>query len=131
MRIGLALVGNDAAATPPALALAHRGIVDNVVGFPMFGDTPVAARIVDAVRAGSIDVGVLWGPQAGYYARSASPAVAVTPIAAKAGVASTFDIAMGVRREDRALQRELTQALADIEPQIEAVLDSYAVVRAR
>jgi len=59
----------------------------------------------------------------------ASPAIAVTPIAAKAGVRSTFDIAMAVRRDDRMRQRELAQAILDIEPQIEAVLDSYAVVR--
>jgi mxaJ protein len=130
LRIGVPLVGNDAAATPPAQALAARGLVANVVGFPMFAPKPIGARVVEAVRDGTIDVGVLWGPQAGYFARGAEPALVVTPIATKRGATSTFDIAMGVRRGDAALQRDLARAIAEARPAIDAVLDSYAVVRA-
>jgi mxaJ protein len=129
LRIGLPLVGNDAAQTPPAQALAQRGIRSNVVGFPMFGDTPIGSRVVDAVRDGTIDVGVLWSAQAGYFARGVTPPIAVTPIVGKPGLPSAFDIAMAVRRDDAVLARDLAQAIADIEPQIDAVLDSYAVVR--
>jgi len=129
LRIGVPLVGNDAAATPPAQALAARGVVANVVGFPMFAAEPIGARIVDAVRSGAIDVGVLWGPQAGYFARRGDPSLAVTPIAARPGATTTFAIAMGVRRQDQELQRELARAISEARSQIDAVLESYAVVR--
>ena len=129
LRIGVALIGNDLAATPPALALAQRGLVRNVTGFPMFGDGSIAQRMTRAVRDNGIDVAVLWGPQAGYFARNGTPALAVTPIAAKEGVTSTFDIAMGVRRDDTELHARIVEALPALKPRIDAVLDSYAVVR--
>ena len=129
LRVGVALVGNDLAATPPAMALAQRGIVRNVTGFPMFGEGSIAQRMTDAVRAGAIDVAVLWGPQAGYFARKTRPALTVTPIAAKRGVTSTFDIAMGVRHDDPALHAQIVEALPLLQPRIEAVLDSYGVTR--
>ena len=95
----------------------------------MFAPTPIGARVVEAVRDGTIDVGVLWGPQAGYFARGGEPAIVVTPIAAKPGATSPFDIAMGVRRGDAALQRDLARVITEARPAIDAVLDSYAVVR--
>jgi mxaJ protein len=82
-----------------------------------------------ALRDDAIDVAVLWGAQAGYFARRGTPELAVTPIAAKKGVTSTFDIAMGVRRDDRELGDEVAQALVELKPRIEAVLDSYGVAR--
>jgi len=128
LRIGVALVGNDLAATPPALALAARGYIDNVTGFPMFGDGPVAQRIVSAVDHGTLDVGVLWGPQAGYFAQRAHAPLAVTPIAGTA-LPSQFAIGMGVRRGDRELAHALADALPKVQPAIDAVLDEYAVPR--
>ena len=129
LRIGVALVGNDLAATPPALALAERGHLDNVTGFPMFGDGPVGQRIVAAVDRGTLDVGVLWGPQAGYFARRAQGTLTVAPITGGTSVPDEFAIGIGVRRGDHDLQRALTQALARVQPQIDAVLDEYAVPR--
>jgi mxaJ protein len=131
LRIGVALVGNDLAATPPALALAQRGIVQNVTGFPMFGAGSIGQRMTQALRDDAIDVAVLWGPQAGYFARRGATALTVTPIAAKEGVPSTFDIAMGVRRDDPALHARLVEALPALQSRIDAVLDSYAVARVR
>lgn len=129
LRIGVALVGNDLAATPPAMALAQRGLIENVTGFAMFGEGSIAQRMTAAVRSGAIDVAVLWGPQAGYFARNGHPVLTVTPIAHKSGVTSTFDIAMGVRRDDPALHARLVEAMPALKPRIDAVLDSYAVAR--
>ena len=49
-----------------------RGIVQNVQGFPLLGDYGREApgrAMVDAVADGRIDVAILWGPTAGYFAR--------------------------------------------------------------
>src|SRR3954465_15380090 len=45
-RIGVQLVGDDFATTPPGHALAQAGATDNVVGYPIPGDEPAAARMI-------------------------------------------------------------------------------------
>src|SRR5204863_223733 len=71
LRVGVQLIGNDGVNTPPAHALSRRGIVDNVRGFSVYADYAQPnppARILDALIAGEIDVAVVWGPLAGYFA---------------------------------------------------------------
>src|SRR5690349_10424606 len=43
LRIGVQLIGDDLAATPPALALARAGAVAGVVGYPVYGEGSAAA----------------------------------------------------------------------------------------
>lgn len=66
--IGVQMIGNDATNTPPAHAIASRGMTDNVRGYMLLGDysrrNPTAV-IVDAVARGDIDVALVWGPLAG------------------------------------------------------------------
>jgi mxaJ protein len=55
MRIGVQLVGDDGANSPPAHALSRRGIIRNVVGFSVYGDyaqgSPgVANRVSSGIR---------------------------------------------------------------------------------
>src|SRR5205085_745346 len=57
LKLGVQLVGNDLAATPPAHALARAGYVDNVRGFAVMGDGPAAQRLVRAVASGDLDAG--------------------------------------------------------------------------
>ena len=72
LKIGVQLIGDDFANTPPAHALANRGMAKNIVGFTVYGDyrePNPPARIVDAVARGDVDVAVVWGPLAGYFAK--------------------------------------------------------------
>jgi mxaJ protein len=128
LRIGLQLVGIDATATPPGRALARRDIVNNVVGFPVMGDTPSAKRIVEALADDALDVAIVWSPQAGYFIAQRHADLDVVPIQPDAGDPSfEFPIAMGVRRDDVALQQALNASIARLKPQIDAVLRDYAV----
>lgn len=130
LRIGVQVVGIDAIPTPAARALARRGIVANVVGYPVMGETPSAARIVDAVAAGSLDVGIVWSPQPGYFIAKRRLALDVVPIRRERDDPPfDFAIAMGVRRDDVALRDALNESLAHLAPQIDAVLRDYAVTR--
>jgi mxaJ protein len=52
---------DDYANTPPAHALANRQIIENVTGYTVYGDYS-AARIIDAVAAGEVDVAIVRGP---------------------------------------------------------------------
>ncbi|HEX4113115.1 MAG TPA: quinoprotein dehydrogenase-associated putative ABC transporter substrate-binding protein, partial [Stellaceae bacterium] len=71
LTIGVQMIGNDAMNTPPAHALAARGMIANVRGFMLYGDyrrpSPPSA-IVDAVAHRQVDIALVWGPLAGYFA---------------------------------------------------------------
>ena len=133
LAIGVQLVGDDGANTPPAHALAQRGLQANLRGYMVYGDyrsaTPQAA-IVEAVARGDVDVAVVWGPTAGWFAaRSPVPlALAqVTPWLDGPRSPMVFDVSMGVRRGDRALRRELDAALERNRAAIARVLADYHV----
>jgi mxaJ protein len=64
MFISITFIGDDGMNSPPALALAERGIVENVRGFMVYGDYrndhPIS-EIVHAVSTGEVDVAAVWG----------------------------------------------------------------------
>jgi len=129
LRIGVQLIGNDYANTPPAHALARRGLVDNVAGYTVYGDytrPDPPARIMDAVARGEVDVAVVWGPLAGYFARrSAVPLVltAVSPAVDPPGLAFAYDISMGVRRGNEALRARVQEVLVRRRREIDSILE--------
>jgi len=133
--IGVQLVGDDGANTPPAHALARRGLHANVRGYTVYGDYADELRqqpIVEAVARGDVDLALVWGPTAGYFARRASQPLALVPVTPwldGPNAPMVFDISMGVRRDDRALRRELDLALERNAAAIGAVLDEYGVPR--
>jgi mxaJ protein len=130
LRIGVQLVGDDAANSPPVHSLSRRGIVDNLRGYPVYGDyakPAPASAIVEAVVTGAVDVAVVWGPIAGYFARRESRSLRIEPVAADPGLPMAFDIAVGVRRGDDELGGRLDQALSRHRAEIEAVLTAYGV----
>ena len=90
LRIGVHLIGDDGVNPPPAHALGEQGIVDNVVGYMIYGDyrePNPPARIVEAVATGELDVAAVWGPIGGYFAKHASGALKAVPITDTAGFA--------------------------------------------
>jgi mxaJ protein len=133
VKIGVQLIGDDYANTPPAHALANRRIIENVTGYTVYGDyseANPAARIIDAVAAGEVDVAIVWGPLAGYFAPRQPIPLAVVPVSPQIdppALPFAFDISMGVRRGDEAFRGELEAVLARKRPEIEAILDAYRV----
>jgi quinoprotein dehydrogenase-associated probable ABC transporter substrate-binding protein len=129
-RVGVQLVGDDLATSPPGYALAQLGVTDNVIGFPIPGDQPAAARMVAALAHGELDAAFVWGPQAGYFARSSAAALRLQRIAPPAAVATQrfeFAIAMGVRRGDTALRDRLDALLVRRHADIARILADYGV----
>ncbi|HEX4339953.1 MAG TPA: substrate-binding domain-containing protein [Polyangiaceae bacterium] len=133
LAIGIHVIGDDYSNVPPAEALARRGIVDNIHGYPVYGpysepDPP--RKLIDAVARGDVDVAIAWGPLAGYFARTATVPLVVTPVspASSTGpLAMTFDISLGVRRGDDALRKSLEQALTRRRKDVRKLLESYGV----
>jgi mxaJ protein len=133
LKIGVQLIGDDFSNTPPAHALANRGMAKNIVGFTVYGDYSQAspeAPIVDAVAKGEVDVAIVWGPLAGYFAqRSPVPldVVPVTPQVDLPYLPFVFDIAMGVRRPDSLFRHELDDIIVRRKSSIDSILTAYGV----
>ena len=131
LRVGVQLIGDDLAASPPGLALARAGATENVVGYPVWGEGSAAERISADLAAGRLDAALVWGPQAGYFVDHAPVPLAVVRAVAPMGfeVPFEFAIAMGVRQGDADLRRELDAALERRARDIDAILDAFHVPR--
>jgi len=133
VRIGVQIIGDDFANTPPAHGLSRRGMVENVRGYLVYGNYAEAspsAAIVRAVALSEVDVALVWGPLAGYFAAREKPPLALTPLAAGGGdLPFEFAIAMGVRRQDRALRDRLDEVLERRAAEIDRILAEYHVPR--
>jgi mxaJ protein len=132
LRIGLHTIGDDYANVPPAEALAARGIVDNIVGYSIYGDysqPDPPRRLIDALARGEVDVAIAWGPLAGYLARRESVALEVSPVSTGGMpvVPMAFDISVGVRRGDAALQTAIEEVLVRRRLDVRKLLLSYGV----
>src|SRR5262249_29047621 len=82
LRVGVPLVG-DGADAPPAHALARRGIVDGIRGYPVYGDYTQhdpPARLVADVAGGALDAAISWGPLAGWYAKKPKVHLRLAPV---------------------------------------------------
>ncbi len=133
LRVGVHLVGDDGANTPPAHALASRGIIGNVAGYTLYGDYSQPnppAGLIEAVARGDVDVAVAWGPLAGYFASRQPVPLEIVPVTPEIDLPFlpfVFDISMGVRREDEALADELDAILIRRAGEIDALLDAFGI----
>jgi mxaJ protein len=133
LRVGVPVGGDDGYNPPPAHALARRGIVENVHGYSLFGDyatddPPLA--ILRALDAHEIDVAIVWGPFAGWYARKrADLLVTKAAVETDGTLPLAYSIAMGVRRKDDSLRAQLDDVLERRRADIDAILDHYGVPR--
>jgi len=133
LRIGVQMVGNDASNTPPAHALARRGIIANVRGYMLYGDyrrpNPPSA-IVDAVERREVDVALVWGPLAGFFAaRSPVPLrlEPITPWFADRKWPMQFDVSIGVQKDDQKLLKSIDRVLVRRKDDIDRLLATYHV----
>jgi mxaJ protein len=135
LRIGVQLIGDDGANSPPAQAFGRRRIVHNLVGYSVFGDyraNSPPSEIIAAVARGDVDVAAAWGPMAGYFAsrqRVALEVVPVSPVADDPAVVQAFDISMGVRRGDTARRDRLNRFIKERRREIDSILAEYHVPR--
>jgi quinoprotein dehydrogenase-associated probable ABC transporter substrate-binding protein len=135
LRVGVQMIGDDFANTPPAHALSSRHVVENVKGYSVYGDYTQEnppAGIIEAVAKGEVDVAVAWGPLAGYFAKRQRAPLEVVPVSPQIDLPFlpfVYDISMGVRRGDEAFREQLDDILVRKSREIEAILDEYGVPR--
>lgn len=133
LSIGVQMVGNDAQNTPPAHALAARGIIGNVHGYMIYGDYAAPnpqSPIMKSVQTGETDAAIVWGPLAGWFAKSSPVPLrleAVTPWLDGGQWPMMYDISMGVRQDNTALRRDVENILEAEQGEIHEILASYHV----
>ncbi len=90
------------------------------------------ARIVDALAHHDIDVAIVWGPLAGYFATREPVRLALRPVSPQIDMPFlpfVFDISMGVRRSDSTLAHRLDSIIVKRRPAIDSILAEYGVPR--
>ena len=119
------------ARTPPVTVLAKRGLLDNMKWYHLMVDTrhySPTRDLVEDVASGKLDVGVLWGPIAGYWASRQEVPLEVVPLPAKVdGVPMSFRISMGVRHGEHDWKRQLNALIAEHQDEINEILHEYGV----
>ena len=131
LRIGVNLIGEDYTNTPPAHALSAHGVVGrNVVGFSGFYDEEhQPGEIIDSLAKGSIDVALVWGPLAGYFAKRSGVPMTMTPLpdADSPDLPFAYGVAIGTRRADRELRELIDDILVKRKTEIDNILMEYNV----
>ena len=119
------------AATPPTDLLLRHDLMSHVHSYSLAVDTrfesPGRAMLQDLVDA-NIDVGLLWGPIAGYWiAREHLPLTAAFIEPEEGATRLDFHIAMGVRAGEPEWRRRINQALRSKQGEIAAILAEFSI----
>ena len=118
--------------TPPSANMAAAGLMKTAKNYPLMVDTrfapSMAELMIKDMLDGVIDVAILWGPMAGYYARESGADLAVVPLVnEKTGSRMMYRITMGVRPSDQEWKRTLNQVIRDNQAEINKILLEYNV----
>jgi mxaJ protein len=130
LRIGVHVLGNSL--SPPDEILVRQGIRSQVVGYSMlgaYGEPNPPSRLIDAVENRDVDVAIVWGPLAGYYAQHEAAPLDVLPVSPDhVGIVPfSYDMAMAVRKDNVALRDRLNQVITSKAKEIRTILKSYGV----
>ena len=117
------------AGTPPATLLAKYGLIGQARPYHLTVDTrffsPTRQAIED-VAAGKIDIALIWGPTAGYFAKRQKAALVVVPLLnEQTGVRLDFRVSMAVRANENDWKRQLNRILKRLKPKIDRILKDY------
>ena len=119
------------ARTPPATNMAMNGLMGKARPYPLMVDTRLgtsAEAMIKDLMEDQIDVAVLWGPLAGYYAKQQNPPLTVVPLLKeKGGSRMMFRITMGVRPSDQEWKRQLNKLIQENQADIDKILTDYGI----
>jgi len=125
LRIGI--VG----ATPPANLLVSHELMANAKPYALMVDTRFESpthEMVNDLADGTIDMGLLWGPIAGYYIKRDKLPLAMAVLPNEPGAPRMdYHIAMGVRANEPEWRRQINAAIQKRQGEIAQILREYGV----
>jgi mxaJ protein len=118
--------------SPPTRPLADHNLMENARPYRLQRDLNFPpSQLIDDLVKGDLDVAIVWGPIAGYFAKNASIPLVVVPIpeyeAKNVKGKENWNISIGVRNKDKARAEELNKAIASRQADIDKILDEYGV----
>ncbi|MDX2290190.1 MAG: substrate-binding domain-containing protein [Hyphomicrobiaceae bacterium] len=118
------------AGTPPATVMSRVGLMATAKPYALFVDrrydSPAEAMLAD-IKSGEIAGGVLWGPNAGYFAKGIGGLEVVPLLKEGNNPRMSYRITMGVRQSDDQWKRELNEIIAKRQGDIDQVLLDFGV----
>ena len=120
------------AGAPIADHVAKAGLMSDARPYNFFVDTRYEnpyQQMVNDIRSGEIDAGVLWGPHAGWYATRNGEKLKVIPILEERPKTEKliYRITMGVRAGETNWKHEINDVIAKRQGDIDAILLEYGV----
>jgi mxaJ protein len=117
--------------SPASQWLARHDLVDRGVPYPMMNADPsqYPGQLIERdLEQGKIDLAIVWGPIAGFFARRVhTPELVVVPMKSEPGLAFDFAMAMGVRYGEPAWKQQVEALLVKHRSEIQAILRDYGV----
>ena len=117
--------------SPASDWLVKHGLVDSGVPYQIMNADPqqYPGEIIEKdLVAGKLDVAIVWGPIAGYFAqRVKSPGLTVIPMRSEPGVRFDYQMAMGVRYGEREWKQQVETLIDTNQAEINAILREYGV----
>ena len=116
---------------PGATWMQKNGLLDQGISYQsMSGDSDnnVAMQIEKDMKAGKIDMVILWGPMAGYVvSQSPKNSYSMIPMKSTPDIKFDFAMAMGVRNGDKARKEALDKLIAAKSKEIQAIMAGYNI----
>ncbi|MEM9385305.1 MAG: quinoprotein dehydrogenase-associated putative ABC transporter substrate-binding protein [Pseudomonadota bacterium] len=119
--------------TPASVWLSRHGLDYKLRPYQALDADPnryPGQLIENDLRAGEVDLVILWGPVAGYFANrvntaSDAPKVVVIPMESGNGLTFDFTIASGVRYGDGKRREQISNLLRETQSEVTALLTEY------
>ena len=132
LKIGVQMIGDDGRNPPPVHALSNRGIINNLKGYTVYGDykeESPPAKIINAVAKGEVDIAIVWGPLAGYFAAKQPVPLTIRPVVPETDpdLPFAYDISFGVREGEDDFRAKIENILARKKTNVEKILQQYHV----
>ena len=119
------------AGTPPGSVMARLGLIENAKPYPLMVDRRYDSpgeRMIEDIRSGAVDAGILWGPIAGYFAARGGDKLSVVPLLKEVGTPRmAYRITFGVRNQEDDWKHELNAVIARRQGDLDAVLLEFGV----
>ncbi|MCF6252295.1 MAG: quinoprotein dehydrogenase-associated putative ABC transporter substrate-binding protein [Methylococcaceae bacterium] len=116
---------------PGTTWLQKSGLLDQGIPYQtMTGDDKnnVAMQIEKDLKAGEIDMVILWGPMAGYViSQSPKDTYNIIPMNSTAGMKFDFSIAMGIRYGDNKRKQVLEKLIDNNMDRIQSIISEYNI----
>jgi quinoprotein dehydrogenase-associated probable ABC transporter substrate-binding protein len=116
--------------SPASQWVQNHGLVDQAVVYKMLDADPAQypGQIIDThLKNRQIDVAVVWGPIAGYFAKQSPGSLRVLPLQSEAGVRFDYPIAMGVRYGEREWKQQVETLIEQSQAEILSILQEFGV----